>query len=181
MAVTLKQTESVPESYPAIPDSPSILSDAAAALDPAIVWQRIESYVARRWTARQVEWLVEGPGEFCPPLAPAEITMIEIWSGAHEWEMVDLVAAPFGYWLPASGPYRFTATVGSDSEAPAKVLEAFRRLAEYMATKPGAAGVSHEQISAGTVSRSTTRSSSWAAEAMQNSGAADLLRDIRRQ
>lgn len=181
MSVTLKQTETTPENYPAIPDSPAILSDAAAALNPALIWQRIESYIARRWTERTVEWVVEGPGEFCPPLTPAEITVIEIWSSAGEWETCDLVAAPLGYWLPATGPYRFTATVGdNDSSLPANALEAFRRLAEYFAAKPGAAGVSHEQITAGTVSRSTTRSSSWIAEAMQNSGAADLLRDYRR-
>lgn len=179
MAITLKQTESAPESYPVIPSSPAILSVAAAALDPALVWQRIESYVAKRWTKRQVEWLVEGPGEFCPPLSPAEVTTIHIWSRAGEWEQCDLVAAPLGYWLPATGPYKFTATVGG-GDLPANALEAFRRLAEYFASKPGAAGVSHEQITAGTVSRSVTRSSTATAEALQNSGAADLLRSYRR-
>ena len=34
-----------------------------------MVWQRIESYVAYRWTPRAVTWIVEGCGEWYPPLA----------------------------------------------------------------------------------------------------------------
>lgn len=180
MAVTLKQTETTPESYPAIPSSPAILSDAAAALDPIFIWQRIESYVAQRWTERVVEFLVEGPGEWIPPLAPANVTMIEIWSRAGAWEMCDLIEAPRGFWLPATGPYRFTATVGAENALPANALEAFRRLAEYMAARSGIAGASREQVSTGSVSISKSRSASWMAEALQNSGAADLLRAYRR-
>jgi hypothetical protein len=180
MAVTLKQTETAPENYPAIPSSPAILSDAAAALNPAMVWQRIESYIAQRWSEREVVWLVEGPGEWIPPLAPADVTMIEVWSRAGEWEQCDLQAAPQGYWLSATGPFRFTATVGADVDLPANAVEAFRRLAEYMTAKPGTPGASHENITTGSVSLSKARSSSWVAEAMQNSGAADLLRNYRR-
>jgi len=179
MSTTIKQTEAAPASYPAIPSSPAILSAAAAALDPAMIWQRIESYVAHRWTEREVTWIVEGPGEWNPPLTPATITTIEIWSRAGEWEAVEVPAAPLGYWLPGSGPYRFTADVGG-GDLPANVLEAFRRLAEYMAARAGKQGAYRESVQAGSVSVQTSRSASWMAEALQNSGAADLLRQYRR-
>jgi hypothetical protein len=178
MATTIKQHESTPAEYP---DPPANLSAAAAALDPAIVWQRIESYTAHRFAARDVSWVVEGPGEWNPPLTPATIATIEIWSGADNWEDVTANAAPLGgYWLPASGPYRFTGTVGDGSEPPAVVLEAFRRLAEYMAAKPGKPGATSERIGAGSINLSHSRSASWMAAAMQNSGAGDLLRPYRR-
>ena len=107
-ALTIKQTEGVPSAYPAAPDG---LSGAAAALSADMLWQRIEAYVAHRWTARSVEWLVEGPGDWTAPLAPASIATVEVWSAVGAWESVTLDASPFGgYFLPAYGPYRFTAT-----------------------------------------------------------------------
>lgn len=180
MTTTIKQTEAAPESYPTIPTSPAILSDAAAALDPVFIWQRIESYVAHRWTERDVTWIVEGPGEWSPPLSPATISTVEIWAG-DDWESVTPDAAPLGYWLPGAGPYRFTGTVGDDdADLPANVLEAFRRLAEYMAARAGKQGATREAVQAGSVSVTTSRSASWLAEALANSGAADLLRPYRR-
>jgi hypothetical protein len=177
MTVTIKQTESEPEEYP---DAPDGLSTAAAALNAAVVWERIESHVAHRWAERDVEWIVEGPGEWHPPLTPATISTVEVWSSADEWESVTLNPSPLGgYWLPASGPYRFTATVGA-AEVPAVANEAFRRLAEYMAAKPGKPGATSESITAGSISISHRRSESWLANALQNSGAADLLRGYRR-
>jgi hypothetical protein len=182
MAVTIKQSESTPEHYPDL-GSPSPLSAASAAINLDSVWQRIESHVAHRWTARDVTWIVDGPGEWHPPLAPATVATVETWSRAGEWEIAALEPSPLGgYWLPASGPYRFTATVGGGSpapELPAVVLEAFRRLAEYFATKPGKPGATSERIGAGSINIRHSRSASWMAEAMQNSGAADLLRGYR--
>lgn len=184
MATTIKQTESAPASYPAFPDSPDILSTAAAALDPAMVWQRIESYIAYRWTARNVVWIVDGCGEWHPPLAPATVATVEVWSrGASEWETADLDASPLGgYYLQASGPYRFTGTVGGGSPAPSVpegVTEAYRRLIEYMAANPGKPGATQERINAGSIDVRVDRSASWMASALQNSGAADLLRGFR--
>ncbi|MGD9846668.1 MAG: hypothetical protein AB7O60_03345 [Variibacter sp.] len=170
MATTIKQTESLPESYPVL--SPAV-SDA--------VWQRIESYTAHRFTSRQVVWIVEGCGEWMPPLAPATVTKVEIWSSADVWEDVTANASPCGgYWLPATGPYRFTATVGADAELPVIVATAAQRLSTYMAAKPGKPGATSESVSAGSISVSHRRSESWMAAAMQNSGAADLLRGYRR-
>ena len=180
MAATIKQTEAAPESYPDL-GSPSPLSATAAALDAAMIWQRIESYVAWRWTPRDVTWIVEGCGEWAPPLAPATIGTVEVWSRAGEWESADLPASPLGgYFLTASGPYRFTATIGDDNEPRAAVLEAFRRVAEYFAARPGKPGATSENIQAGSVSISHSRSATWLAKAIDNSGAGDLLRQYRR-
>lgn len=177
MAVTVRQAESAPASYP---DAPDGLSTAAAALDADMVWQRIESYIAQRYSERDIEWIVEGPGEWVPPLKPATITKVEIWSSAEVYEDVTANASPLGgYWLAGSGPYRFTGTVGG-GDVPASVAAAWSRLAEYMAAKPGTPGATSERTRAGSVEVEKSRSESWMAKALQNSGAADLLRTFRR-
>ncbi|ORE94848.1 hypothetical protein [Aurantimonas sp. 22II-16-19i] len=176
MAETIEQAEAIPEGYP---QAPAGLSTAAAALDPSMIWQRIEAYVAHRWSARDVVWIIEGPGGWKPPLTPATIASVEIWNG-ETWETVMLSPSPLGgYCLPGCGPYRFTGTAGG-GDVPAAVSEAFRRLAEYMASKPGKAGATTEGITAGSISLTHRRSASWLAEAIQNSGAGDLLRTYRR-
>jgi hypothetical protein len=176
MAVTIKQTESEPADWPA---TPSGLSPAAAALDPAVVWTRIETYIRLRWSERAVVWIVEGPGQWEAPLSPATVSTIEIWRNGV-WSALVPPAAPIGgFLLNCEGPYRFTGTVGGD-EVPPSGKEAFRRLAEYMAAKPGKPGAVSESVSAGSVSLSSRRSASWLADAMVNSGAADLLRTYRR-
>jgi hypothetical protein len=176
MAITIQQTEGAPAAYP---DAPDNLSTAAAALDPEMIWQRLEAYISHRWTARNVSWVVEGCGEWHPPLTPATIATVDVWR-SEAWETVTLSPSPLGgYFLPGDGPYRFTGSVGA-GEPPAAVLEAFRRLAEYMAGKPGKPGAKSERISSGSISLSTTRSPAWMAEAMANSGAGDLLRPYRR-
>jgi len=181
--VTLQQREALPASYPDL-GSPSPLSPAAQALDPAEVWQRLEAYIAHRFTEREVVWVVEGPGEWHPPLRPAAITSTEVWSGADAWEEVGLPPAPLGgYFLPGTGPYRFVAEVGGGSpapEVPAALLGAFRRLAEYMAAPARTAGTTRESTSVGSLTVQRSYSASWQAEALLNSGAADLLRQYRR-
>ena len=59
MAVTLKEVEAIPASYPS---APAGLSMAALMLDQAALWQRIEAYCRMRWTVREVVWTVEGEG-----------------------------------------------------------------------------------------------------------------------
>jgi hypothetical protein len=178
MPTTLKQLEAAPVDYP---DVPSGLSTEAKALNSDMIWQRLESYVAYRWTPRDVVWIVEGCGEWKPPLWPATVDTVEVWSrGAFEWEETTLDPSPLGgYYLPATGPYRFTASVGATSDAPANVNEAFRRLAEYFAAETGTAGARSESIHAGTIRHDVSRDPAWMASAMQNSGAADLLRNYR--
>lgn len=172
MVTTIRQAESTPSAYPV--------------LDPAVgadVWQRIESYIAHRYSERAIEWIVEGPGEWHPPLAPATINTVEVWScRANEWENITPDASPLGgYWLPATGPFRFSGTVGvDDADVPASVSTAAHRLSDYMAAKPSTPGATSETTRAGSVETSKSRDASWMAQAMQNSGAADLLRTYRR-
>lgn len=176
-ATTIKQTEVTPSAFP---DAPAGLSTAATAVADA-TWQRIESYTAWRWSSRAVTWIVEGCGEWHPPLAPTTISAVEIWQD-DAWTAVTLSPSPIGGYCLPGGSYRFTGTAGvDDADVPAAVLEAFRRLAEYLAADAGTAGASSETISIPDVETSEiTRSPSWMARAMQNSGAGDLLRNFRR-
>ena len=57
MADTIRQTEILLVGYPA---APAGLSAKAAALDPDFIWQRIESYIAWRFSKRAIEWIVAG-------------------------------------------------------------------------------------------------------------------------
>ena len=177
MATLIQQVESLPAAYPTAPVG---LSSAVAAL-VKVSWQRIEPYIAWRFTPRAVTWTVEGPGEWHPPLQPATISAVEIWSGADEWEAVTVAASPLGgYCLPATGPYRFTAEVGG-GVAPDIVQEAVKRLAEYLAAEPDMPGATSERTEIpGVMTSEVSRIASWRARAMQNSGAADLLRPYRR-
>ena len=103
MAVTIKQSEDAPANYPPTPPG---LSSAAVALSAAVIWQRLENYLAYRWTARAVTWIVEGPGEWHPPLTPAAVSTVEVWSrGAAEWDTAVLDASALGgYCLPLHRP-----------------------------------------------------------------------------
>ena len=179
MPTTIRQLEPVPSTWP---PSPSGLSAAAAALDPAALWLRIESYIARRYTARQVIWTVEGSGEWLPPLSPASITTVEFWNGSA-WTASTAVASPLGgLSFDSEGPWRVTANVGGGA-MPAAVSEAYRRLAEYLAAerKSGgpAPGASRFTEKLGDISLETERAPTWSARALVNSGAADLLRSYR--
>lgn len=175
MAITIKQTESAPVSYPDV----SGLSAAAAALDPAMIWQRIESYIVHRFTARDVTWVVEGAGDWRAPLTPASVATTEIWQD-DAWQSVTLSPSAFGgYVLPGCGPYRFTGAAGPE-DVPEAVNEAFRRLAEYLAPKRGKPGATSERVEAGSVKVWHTRDAEWVARALQFSGAADMLRPYRR-
>lgn len=149
-----------------------------------VAWQRIENYIRWRYTPRTVTWFVRGCGYFEPNRLPYIVTSTELWSNrAREWEAATLDPSPRGgFYLPSSGPWRITATVGGGSPAPTippTVLEAWKRLAGYLAQPTGTPGATSESISAGSISISTRRSESWMAQALQNSGAADLLRGYR--
>lgn len=176
MAVTIRQTESAPDDYPEAPEGLS--TEATAILDA--VWRRIEAYVAFRTTERDVSWIVEGCGEWVPPLKPATIATVDVWEG-DVWTAITLPPSPLGgYVLPGDGPYRFSGTAGDDdADVPADLAEAVRRLAEFMSA---ASESSHPGL------RSETVPDIWTGEfdnramarALQDSGAADLLRNYRR-
>jgi hypothetical protein len=165
--------------WPAIPLG---LSDAAAAIAPEVIWRRVESWIAWRWGERPCTFIVEGGcGSWRPPLCPFTASTVEAWTG-EAWEAVVLPADPLGgYVLGGASHYRFSGVVGSDDTPPEDVLEAYRRLAEYFAAKPGVAGSSSRSVELGGALReSYDRPASWRARGMAYSGAADLLRPYRR-
>lgn len=164
----------------AYPTAPAGLSAAALALWP-VAWDRLESYIVHRWTPRVATWIAEGPGCWRPSLWGADVTGCEVWTG-EAWLSLDLDSAPAGgIILPTEDAFRITATVGADAgDVPPVVLEAARRLAEFMAAPIGAPGATSETMEAGSVRISRSRSEYYRARSLQSSGAADLLRDYRR-
>lgn len=173
MVEVLSEDEGTPSSWPTTPGD---LSTEAAALDPGVIWPRIEAWIAHRWNERQVTWIVAGPGVWSPRLKPATVDTFELWRDG-QWESVTLDAAPLGYELEAE-TYRFIATVGSTDDPPETVLEAYRRLAEYMAQVGADPAAGHTSVTDGDYS--FDRPAGWAARALHYSGAADLLRSYRR-
>src|SRR5690606_23922883 len=96
-----------------------------------------------------------------------------------DWQTATAQPSPAGGYCLPGGSRRFTGTVGGGAD-PEIVDEAFRRLAEYMAASRGSPGTTRERVTAGSVTVDKSRSASWAAAAMANSGAGDLLRNYRR-
>lgn len=177
MVHLLSETEGTPTAYP---DAPADLSTEAAAVSADMIWRRIETWVRYRWAARTVTWVVEGPGTWVPPLRPATVTASATWDNGA-WTDSTLTEAPLGYDLDGA-TYRITATVGEEGDPPETVLEAFRRLAEYLAgASGGATEATAETTAYGDICSTTVqRPPTWRARALQYSGAADLLREWRR-
>lgn len=176
--VVLEFSETPPTTWP---EPPAGLSAAAAAIPPGALWPRLELWARTRWAARAVEWVIAGPGPWRPPLPGATITATEIWSGTA-WATATgadaPLAGPLGALYPAAGPYRVRATLGAGAAPPA-ALEAYRRLAEYLAAQdPGPA--TRYSIEVGALTEAHLRPADWAAKAIFQSGAADLLRPYRR-
>jgi len=175
LATTVLQNEDAPATWPA---APAGLSDEATTIDPAVIWQRLEGWVAYRWTPRAVTWVIDGPGAWSAPLTPATVSASYRWKG-DGWEDYTLPAGPFGHDLPM-GQFKVVATVGG-GDVPEPVAEAYRRLAEYIAETPDEHGASSYSLQIGSsISRSYDRNPAWQAKALQYSGAADLLRSYRR-
>ncbi|MAK61801.1 MAG: hypothetical protein CMK09_12545 [Ponticaulis sp.] len=184
MATTLKQQEAIPASYPAVTpyehwSDPSGLNGSFGHIEniePGVIWQRMESWIAYRWGERAVTWTVEGGGEWQAPLYPATITTFEIWEN-DAWAEVSLTAGPYGGLCTTEGEtYRITATVGTSDDPPAAIVEAWRRLHEY---SRGIAEQFHDEF-ADIESHGRTRIAAFAAKAISLSGAADLLKPYRR-
>ncbi|NNC24227.1 hypothetical protein HKX42_10325 [Salinisphaera sp. USBA-960] len=167
------ETIRIEESTPTYPAPPADLSDAAAAIEPAVVWGRLEAWMNRRWAKRQVICDTDSGGAFSPPLRPAKLGKAEQWTGCA-WKEITPKEGPFGVIL-ADAPHRLTFTVGDDTDVPAELYEAYRRLAEYWAETPIDGGLT--EVSDGDYSHK--RSANAAARALPNSGAADLLRRYR--
>lgn len=171
MTETLSQHEEAPASYPSVA---GLTGD-----DLAAAWQRIEHYTAWRWSERTVTWTVRGPGEWQPPLRPVSGLSAEIWQGGA-WVSATLSAAPLGHELTLEGPYRITATVGA-GPVPETVAAAVERLGAYLAAEADTPGGARSwSANVGQLSETIERDPAHLGRAMQNSGAADLLRPYRR-
>lgn len=173
MVEIIRIDEAIPASYPDV-----ILREGQPdELVPDHVWQRLEQWVAHRWSERQVKWTVEGPGSFSPTLAPADISLVQIWD--EGWSAIEIIEGAYGPILRGAGPYRITAAVGG-GDVPEAVQEAARRLALYMEAEEQRPGVSSWSVNiGGDISENFRRNAAWMARAIHNSGAADLLRPWR--
>lgn len=167
MTRIIAQVESLPESYPAVDGV------TGAALDTA--WQRIEHYIAWRYSPRSVIWRVEAhKGEWCPPLAP--VVSLTVQEGDDMPYAPEI--GPMGGWKLPYGVLTVTATVGA-GPVPAAVSEAVSRYAKLIATTK-TMPVGATRFSSGTFNASVRREELNPAMALVNSGAADLLRAYRR-
>lgn len=145
------------------------------------VWQRVEHYISRRFAPRPCVWtLTTSGGEWKPPLGPVATGGItwSVWRHG-DWEPATVARGPYGFCLPC-GTVMLECTVGA-APVPAAVAEAVRRLAAYMGAEDDMpAGARSYSANVGQLSESITRDPAHMARALQNSGAADLLRPYRR-
>lgn len=178
MVEILKQVEGMPTFYPPVTG----LSPEALALNQDALWQRLEAYVAWRWSPRLVTWTVSGEAgqQWSAPLAPISDHAAKGWDNGA-WQTRDILEGPMGLIIPHRGSWRISATVGDDVPLPEAVGEAFRRLAEFAAAQTGGMpGASSYSINIGQLSESWSMAPAFMARALDNSGAADLLRPYRR-
>lgn len=182
MIELLQEIEGVPGAYPAIPKSVTEVLGFRENLDD--IWRRVEAYTHTRWTARNVAWVVSGEGEWVPPLGPVNSITAEEWDGAA-YQADSPAPGPLGGHCLTGGTYRFTASIGGGT-VPPEVNKAFSRFALYClhdANHPELLSANSVTLSEGgeyNRSESYSRPNAWIAKAMQNSGAADLLRTWRR-
>jgi hypothetical protein len=164
------------------PAKPTGLSAAAAAIPAEVVWKRIESWISWRWGVRPATFIVEGGRcSWRSPLTPFGVATVEAWQPSDSWAAVELRPHPLGgYVLNGASHYRFSGLLGADDRPPADVLEAYKRLAEYMATPEAHPGAASFNEAIGPLTWTETRAPTWLARAMSYSGAADLLRPYRR-
>jgi len=177
----LSEAEGDPAAWPVVTPRRALDNEAVdygvppeSEVEAAIIWRRLEAWIAHRWPARSVTWLLRGPGDWSPRLAPFTLSTAERWNGAA-WETATPDPAPLGYALDAA-TWRISGTAGDDSATPADVLEAWRRLHEY------ARGVAHRHLGGAAIYQTDgdRRPAGWAGKAIHLSGAADLLRPYRR-
>jgi hypothetical protein len=181
----LKFEEAEPSVYPDL----IAFDGEGEALDPVTpdraLWQRIEAYIAHRWTPRQCVWTVEGPGVWLPHLSPVSNASVDGWDDTtFTWSSADPSPTPLGgFVFYGCRTYRITTTVGDTVlPVPQPVIEAYMRLYDYAAEAcavPAGANSYGLKIGDG-LDETIARSPNWLARAMQQSGAGDLLRGYRR-
>lgn len=170
---SITQWESEPESWPAVE---GVTGDILA-----ICWKRVEHFIARRFVPRQVVWtMTTSGGDWQPPLGRIYEADAFVWANG-DWESATIKRAPGGYVLPC-GNVQINCTVGQPGASiPASVKEAVKRLAAYLTAEPVMpAGARSYSANVGQLSESISADPAGQAKALQNSGAADLLRSYRR-
>ncbi len=152
------------------------------------LWRRIEQYIVWRWGERSVEWTVHGEGLFMPPLKPVTITAVarfnDYGAPGHEpgeWIPRTLRRTPFGVRTDGPGFYKIQGTAGGDQSPPPDVLEAYTRMADYLAglKAEGHVGATAVDQDVPGVSLAVRRSAQAMARALEYSGAADILKAYR--
>lgn len=176
MVVTIDIQEGEPGACPSI----------GADIDPAqaaIAWRRVEGWIGWRWGVRPVAFVLEGAGEWAPPLVPLAEPVAATWC-AGAWAAITPPAGPLGGFLfDTVGPHRVEALLGSAEPPPEMVREAVRRLAHYNTELAGQAAelASTRRTSiAGALDIESTADPRLLARALTYSGAADLLRPWRK-
>jgi len=148
-------------------------------------WQRVQGWIAYRWTVRACVFMVEGPGDWIAPLQPFTATTKEQWID-NAWASVTLAPTALGgFAFDAVGPYRITGNLGTANPPPEVVRQAVYRLAQYFqaadAVSVGERTTSSYKMDlGGSLSVQHDRNPNWMARALQQSGAADLLRPWRK-
>lgn len=165
MAETIRTIEATPAEWP----------DATT---PTWAWQRIESWCSTRWTPREVVWLIDGTGDWSPPLTPFRLALVESWANA--WTPSQDRQSPWGHLALTGDMHRITAIVGENNPASPAVLEAARRLMDHVTAMDRKPGFTSYSVNVGQITESWRRDAAGFALAMQQSGAADLLRPYRR-
>lgn len=170
MNLNLQQIEAIPETYPAVD---GVTGDALA-----VAWQRIEQYIKVRFSEREIVWIVQGDTSrvWYPPIGPVTDIDGEIIDGEIAF---DLTACGTGYWLP-NGLVKLTATVGAGPVPPIVAMAVKRLAAFYSAEIAAPGGVRSYSLSVGDMSESMVLPPDRLAKALQDSGAADLLRGYRK-
>lgn len=192
MGRTIMWDEGEPETWPQVDpedEEGPIPAEAETDEEPLrnhvrVAWQRVESWVAYRWSVRTAEFIVEGPGEWLPNVRPFAPSSIEQWI-ENAWVSTVVGPSPTGgYCLDGVGPYRFIGELGTDTPPPPVVKEAVWRLAKYLeaieATPSDERGLTRHKVDLGNaLSIEREHAANWMPRAMQLSGAADLLRPYR--
>lgn len=192
MPSTLSIEEAEPTNWPQIdPDDDGASVPATAQDDEPTfrrytraAWQRVQGWVAHRWNVRSCVFVVEGPGDWIAPLQPFTATAMEQWID-NAWVSVTLAPnALGGLVLDAVGPYRLTGSLGTANAPPEVVRQAVWRLGKYLEAADvlpaNERATSSYKFDVGGLSVERARNPNWIARAMQQSGAADLLRPWRR-
>lgn len=138
---------------------------------PEVIWSKIESYVACRWSTAEIEFVVcpDDVVAWRPPYYPFSITTVD----GDPAEVND-----FGEVTLSPGRHRVVCTIGGKIVTDG-VSEAYRRIAAYYADPDTGKGYSRYSVNlAGDISESWSRRADT--DAIAATGAGELLKKYRK-